>query len=215
MFVGRSGLYAIVDGDALGGRDPVAFAEAVLSAGPLFALQLRAKGWSSRDLLTTARALAGRCARRGVPFVVNDRADVAAMSGADAVHVGQHDLTIAQARWVAPRAMVGRSTHDPTQMRHALAEGPDYVAYGPVFATRSKENPDPVVGLEGLEGAAGLCRSAGVPLVAIGGITLENALSVRRAGADAIAVIHALAAVADDPSALRATATALHEAFTR
>jgi thiamine-phosphate pyrophosphorylase len=215
MFSGRSGLYAIVDGDALGGRDPLAFAEALLSAAPLFALQLRAKRWSARETLAVARALAERCARRGVPFVVNDRADVAAMSGASAVHVGQGDLSIAQARRVAPQAAVGRSTHDLAQVDLALAEGPDYLAYGPVFATRSKENPDPTVGLAGLASAAARSRAAGVALVAIGGITLENARDVRRAGADAIAVIGALSALADDPTSLHATARALHEALTR
>jgi thiamine-phosphate pyrophosphorylase len=215
MFSDRSGLYAIVDADALAGRDPLAFAEALLTAGPLFALQLRAKRWPARQTLAVARALKERCGRAGVPFVVNDRPDVAVLCGADAVHVGQDDLSIADVRALAPGALVGRSTHELAQLRAALDERPGYVAFGPVFSTRSKEAPDPTVGLESLSLAARSAESEGVPLVAIGGITLENARAVREAGARSAAVIGALSALADDRPALCALAHALHGSLAR
>lgn len=212
-FTQRSGLYAIVDADALAGADPLAFADALLSSTPLFALQLRAKRWSARTAIPVAKALTQRCARAGVPFVVNDRADIAVISGAHALHVGQEDLSLEDARAVAPRARIGVSTHDLAQLDAAIASKPDYVAFGPVFDTRSKEAPDPTVGLSLLAVAAQKARAAGVPLVAIGGITVDNASSVRAAGASSGAVIGALCSHARDPEQLASVARALHSAL--
>jgi thiamine-phosphate pyrophosphorylase len=120
----------------------------------------------------------------------NDRPDLALLAGCDGVHVGQVDLPLAHVRRLAPGLRVGVSTHDLSQLGAALAERPDYVAFGPVFSTGSKLDPDPVVGLEGLAEAARRARNAGVPIVAIGGITLERA--------PAIGVLGALAAVIGD-----------------
>jgi thiamine-phosphate pyrophosphorylase len=131
------------------------------------------------------------------------------------VHVGQDDLSIEDVRALAPGALVGRSTHDLAQLREALAERPAYVAFGPVFSTRSKDAPDPTVGLEALSLAARAAEAEGVPLVAIGGITLENARAVRDAGARSVAVIGALSALADDRPALCALAHALHASLSR
>ncbi len=225
LFSSRSGLYAIIDTSTLDALDaidgalpsrerihPLTFADALSSAAPLFALQLRAKHWPARRTLALASALSARCARVGVPFVVNDRPDVALLSGASAVHVGQDDLSIADVRRAAPGLAVGVSTHDFAQLERALSSEPlpHYVAFGPVFDTRSKERPDPTVGLESLARAAALARARGVPLVAIGGITLDNARAVRDHGASAAAVISALAAHAHDHDALVAHTRALH-----
>jgi thiamine-phosphate pyrophosphorylase len=205
----RRGLYAIVDGDALARRDPLAFADRLLAAGALFALQLRAKRWSPRETLGVACALAERCRRAGVPFYVNDRPDLAWLAGAYGVHVGQDDLAVADARRVAVGLALGVSTHGEAQAVRALGDGADYVAIGPVYATRSKDNPDPVVGVAGLARVVALAGET--PVVAIGGIALESAAAVREAGVAAGAVIAALAALSD--ADVTAYARALHRAL--
>lgn len=186
------GLYAIVDVSTLArhGVHPVPFAEAVLSAAPA-ALQVRAKDLAARPFLELLRELAPRCRRAGVPLVANDRADLAALGGCDMVHVGQDDLPVALVRRIAPRVAVGVSTHDASQLAEALASAPDYVAYGPVFTTHSKDNASPVVGLAGLAAAASMAAAVGVPLVAIGGIDVARARLVAE-HAQAGAVISAL-----------------------
>ena len=186
------GLYAIVDTGTLAARgiDPLRFAEAVLSARPA-ALQLRAKDWPAREVLALLRAIAPMCHRAKVPLVANDRADLASFAGCDMVHVGQDDISIDLARRIAPSLGVGVSTHDAGQLAKALAARPTYVAYGPVFATQSKRDSAPVVGVEGLKAAAAACSAAGIPLVAIGGITLERAAEIAQV-ADMAATIAAL-----------------------
>jgi thiamine-phosphate pyrophosphorylase len=183
------GFYAIVDAGALEQRhlDPVAFAEAALMARPT-ALQLRAKSVSARETLALLRELAPMCHRAGVSLVANDRPDLAILAGCDLVHVGQDDMPIDRVRRIAPGLAVGVSTHTLEQLDAALATRPAYVAFGPVFATASKANPDPVVGIAGLNAAYARARAAGVPLVAIGGITYERARSLVTT-TDAIAVI--------------------------
>jgi len=116
---------------------------------------------------------------------------MAALAGCDYVHLGQEDAGLEASRAIAPQLLVGLSTHTPDQLARALALRPAYVAYGPVYATASKERPDPIVGLEGLRAASAAARIAGVPLVAIGGLTLERAAEVARY-ADAGAAIAAL-----------------------
>lgn len=224
-FCSRAGLYAIIDTSTLDAMsaaepsrapiDPLAFADALLSAAPLFALQLRAKQAPARRTLELASALARRCSRAGVMFVVNDRPDIALLSRADAVHVGQDDLPLSDVRRAAPGLAVGVSTHDFEQLERALSSdlAPDYVAFGPVFDTRSKHAPDPTVGLEALTQAARRAKISGVPLVAIGGISLANAAAVARAGASSAALISALSAHARDTEALVAHTRALHEAL--
>jgi thiamine-phosphate pyrophosphorylase len=186
------GLYAIVDTKTLRARgiDPVAFAKAVLAARPA-ALQVRAKDLPPREILTLLRAISPLCREAGVPFIANDRPDLAALAACSIVHVGQSDMSIERVRRIAPGLRIGLSTHTPAELARALDAGPTYVAYGPVFATTSKELPDPVVGLAGLREAATLARRARIPLVAIGGITLERAAEVG-AIADAAAVITGL-----------------------
>jgi len=183
------GLYPIVDVDALraAGVDPLAFAGAIVSAGPA-AIQLRAKHASARATLDLLRRLLPVCHDRGVKLFANDRPDLAVLGGCDGVHVGQEDLGVAEVRRVAPALLVGVSTHDLAQLDRALADRPDYVAFGPVFATRTKEDPDPVVGIDGLSRAHAAARAAGSPLCAIGGIDGERLGEVSR-HAELVAVI--------------------------
>src|SRR5271166_3512130 len=167
------GLYAIVDIETLEARgvDPVAFAESLLPVRPA-ALQLRAKTSPEAQVLALLRALAPRCRAVGVPLVVNDHPHLAALAGCPLVHLGQGDRPVGEVRRAAPGIGVGLSTHDLAQLDAALAERPAYVAFGPVFPTASKPDAEPVVGVEALRAAHDRAALAGVPLVAIGGITL-------------------------------------------
>lgn len=150
-------------------------------------LQYRNKTASSRDLLESSKRLSGELMPRGVTFVVNDRVDVAALAGASGVHVGQEDLSVEEARAVVGRGkLVGVSTHNRAQFEQAAATSADYIAVGPIFSTYTKSNPDPVVGIEFIRQVRPLTDK---PIVAIGGITLERATEVVRAGADSVAVI--------------------------
>ena len=150
-------------------------------------LQYRNKGATSRQLLENVKRLSGELIPRGATFIVNDRSDVAALAGASGVHVGQEDLSVEDARAVVGRkALVGVSTHNRAQFEQAAGSSADYIAVGPIFSTSSKAKPDPVVGTEFLREVRPLTDK---PIVAIGGITLERAREVVRAGADSLAVI--------------------------
>ena len=185
-------------------------ARALLAAAPCM-LQVRAKGSRPAHVLEAARALLPETRAAGVPLCVNDRVDVALLAGADAVHVGQDDLPLAEVRKVAgARLVVGVSTHDAEQVAAAIAGGADYIGYGPVFATGSKQNPDPVVGPSGLRAAVVLARE--VPVVAIGGITLDTIAAVAATGAAAAAVIAAVNGAPDPTAAARAVAAAFRVA---
>jgi thiamine-phosphate pyrophosphorylase len=174
-------------------------AEAFLEAGAQI-LQFRHKGFWNRDIVADAEAVSRLCLQTGARFVINDRADYAAMIGAG-LHVGQQDLAPADARRVVgPHALIGFSTHNIGQMRAAAAEPVDYVAFGPVFTTASKERPDPEVGVHLLRIVRALTSR---PLVAIGGINPENAAECWRAGADSVAVIASLIPEEPTKAALR------------
>lgn len=152
-------------------------------------LQLRHKGHWSRDFFGAAREVARLCREAGAQLVVDDRADFAMLLQAG-LHVGQDDLAPRDARMLlGPDPPLGFSSHNLQQLCAAGGEPVDYVALGPVFATASKENPDPVVGVDELRRLRLLIEK---PLVAIGGITLENAAAVFAAGADSVAVISGL-----------------------
>lgn len=161
-------------------------AEALLEAG-MKILQYRHKGLYTRDRLAEAETIAKLCTSSGAQYVINDRADIAALVHAG-LHLGQDDLPFDAARRLLPEALIGFSTHNALQFAAAPADAA-YVALGPIYATGSKENPDPVVGVEELQRIAAGRR---VPLVAIGGITLDRVAAVRAAGADSVAVISAL-----------------------
>lgn len=183
------GLYAIVDLVSLERQklDPLRFAQAVLDGAPAV-LQLRAKGASARETLGWLRKLVPMCRRAGVLCFANDRPDLAVLAGCDGFHVGQEDLPLPEARRVAPGLLSGVSTHNFFQIEEALGWKPSYLAVGPVFSTTSKENPDPVVGLDLLHTAV---SRASCPVVGIGGINAERAPALAQAGALG-AVINAL-----------------------
>jgi len=183
-------LYPILDTLTLQARGlgPTEAAEALIEAGCRL-LQFRHKGPFTRAVFAEAAAVAGLCRAAGALFIVNDRADIAAMLGAG-LHLGQDDLGPRDARKVVPPGtIIGLSTHNEAQMREAADEPVDYVAIGPIFVTGSKENPDPALGIDELRRIRHLTAR---PLVAIGGITEENAASVLSAGADSVALIGGL-----------------------
>jgi thiamine-phosphate pyrophosphorylase len=182
-------LYAIVDAALFtSGEGLEHFVEELVSAGVTL-IQYRDKTNNSRSVLMHARQLAAIVSGQA-KLILNDRADLCLISGWDGVHLGQDDLAPAEARKIiGNERWLGISTHNPAQIVEADKELANYVAIGPVFSTASKQNPDPVVGVEGVQKARPLTSK---PLVAIGGITLSNARSVMDAGADSVAVISAL-----------------------
>jgi thiamine-phosphate pyrophosphorylase len=206
------GYYAIVNATAALLADAQALerrTRQLLDAGPC-CLQLRAKEAGARAFAAAARHLLPLCRAAGVPFCVNDRLDVALAIGADAIHLGQDDLPLWDALRVRlaagrPDLVVGFSTHSAGQALAAASSGADYIGFGPVFATSSKLNPDPVVGLEQL---AEVCRTVPVPVVAIGGVRPEQAGLLAEAGASAAAVISAVNDAPDPTAAGRQVSAA-------
>lgn len=186
-------LYVILDA-ALLTVSETECAQKLVEAGVRL-LQYRDKAASSRELLEASKRLSNILAPRGISFLVNDRADVAALAGATGVHVGQEDLGVEDARKVVgAKRLVGVSTHNRAQFEQAAATSADYIAVGPIFTTSTKENPDPVVGTDLIREVRLLTTK---PIVAIGGITLERAADVIRAGADSVAVIGDILRAAD------------------
>jgi thiamine-phosphate pyrophosphorylase len=179
-------LYAILDPSTFRENQTMfRAAEDLVSAG-VSLIQYRNKSGDARQMLDHALELKRRV-QDPVKLIMNDRADLALAAGFDGVHVGQDDLSPQGARKVIGDTLwLGVSTHNPEQVREASLTSADYIAVGPVFATASKANPDPVIGLEGVGRARQLTRK---PLVAIGGITRANCRSVLEAGADSVAVI--------------------------
>ena len=191
-------LYPITDARLSG----LSHAEQVarLCDGGATLVQLREKHLSPREFYREAVEAVRVARERGARLVINDRADIALAVGADGVHLGQDDLRPDAARaLLGEAAVIGFSTHDLAQVAEAARMPVTYIAFGPVFATSSKENPDAVVGLEGLRRAREVVGEK-IPLVAIGGITRENARSVLEAGADSLAVIGALVSTSSGDS---------------
>ncbi len=192
-------LYAIVDAAFFPTSQAISVFAEELAAGGCTLLQYRNKRDNPRVMLEEARELRRRCRTKPalslpkgvsdlhVRWIMNDRADLCLAAEFDGVHVGQDDLSPESVRGIiGVNRWLGVSTHNPEQIQEADRTSADYLAIGPVFSTSSKDKPDPVVGLEGVRRARGLTRK---PLVAIGGITRENAVSVIDAGADSVAVI--------------------------
>jgi thiamine-phosphate pyrophosphorylase len=181
-------LYAILDDSIVPADDLarwVSLAESLADSGCRL-IQVRAKQADSRAQLEIAMELVRALNFTRARLIVNDRADIALLAGVGGVHVGQQDLGVEAARTICPSpAWIGVSTHTLDHVRAADATSADYVAFGPIFPTTTKLKPDALVGVEGLRAARALTRK---PLVAIGGITLESARDVYRAGADSIAV---------------------------
>src|SRR5436309_377659 len=178
-------LYAIVDAASFSETKALLQFTEKLVAGGATLLQYRNKDGNTRQVLSQAREL--RRVLGQTRLIMNDRADLCIGAGFNGVHVGQNDLSVDGVRRVVGNELwVGISTHTLQQLRAADMTSADYLAIGPVFQTASKANPDPVIGLDGVRSARALTRK---PLVAIGGITRENCLSVIQAGADCVAVI--------------------------
>ncbi len=199
-------VYPILDTASLArlNFDPVQAAAALLKGGARI-LQLRHKGFWSREVFAQAEEIAALCRDASASFVVNDRADYASLLHAG-LHLGQDDLLPADARLViGGEPMTGFSTHNPDQMRAAVSEPVDYLAFGPVFTTASKQRPDPTVGIAGLRTVRELTPK---PLVAIGGITRANAALCWDAGADSVAII---ADMLPDPCTQRALRDRMEE----
>jgi thiamine-phosphate pyrophosphorylase len=187
-----------VDSCARAGWSPIELTRAYLNGGAT-CLQLRAKSMSSGALLDLARAIVAVAHERQATVIVNDRADIARLAAAGGVHVGQDDLSPAAVRSImGPDAVVGLSTHTAAQIEQAVGEPITYVAIGPVFGTASKVTGYDAIGLEAVGAAAAAARRMNVPLVAIGGITLERAGAVIEAGAACVAVISDLL-ISEDP----------------
>ncbi|MDE2889401.1 MAG: thiamine phosphate synthase [Gemmatimonadota bacterium] len=165
------------------------------------AVQYRQKSGHTRDMIETARAMREICARSGVSLIVNDRVDVALAAEADGVHLGQDDFPVVLARnLLGAGRIIGVSAGNPDEARKGIADGADYVGFGPIFPTGSKSDAGEAKGLEKL---ADFARAVRAPVIAIGGIGAENAAGVMRSGAHGIAVISAVCCQADPEAATR------------
>ena len=194
-------LYAIVDADACAraSRAPLDVARAFLSAG-VRCMQLRMKGWHSGPFLDLARTVVHEADRAGCIVFINDRADIAALGAAPGLHLGQEDLSPSQARRiVGVTTAIGLSTHTRAQWESAVSQPIAYLAIGPVYGTGTKATGYEAVGLEVVRAASTRAAAAGLPVVAIGGITLDTAPAVIDAGAASVAVISDL--LTGDPEA--------------
>jgi len=197
----RLHLCVITDANLVPDRDHAAIAEAALAGGADM-IQLRDKTGSLRDLLPQARAIQALCRSRGALFIVNDRVDLALAADADGAHVGQEDLPAASARrLLGPRRLMGVSTHSLAQAEAARQAGADYIGFGPMFATGTKDTGYTPRGLDALRE---IRRAVSLPVLAIGGIGLENVVLVIEAGATAPAVISAVVAAPDIAAAAAA-----------
>lgn len=190
------GFYAVLD------CDDEALARTLVGPGGARVLQVRVKTAGAGDLLRIATMARRVCDKVGALLIVNDRLDVAWASGADGVHLGQLDIPVKEARAWSDNLVIGVSTHDVAQVAQAVAAGADYLGFGPIFATTTKRNPDPVQGIAGLRAAVQVAGST--PIVAIGGITPDDAQSIYQAGAAAVCAIAAVNAAPDVVKAAQA-----------
>ena len=196
-----SGLYIILDPSVCPARPLVEVLTVAAEAGATL-FQYRNKTASMKDAYREALALRQAAAKAGVLFIVNDRCDLALAVDADGVHLGQGDLSLDLARKVmGPEKLIGISTHNPDQVREATAGQPDYLGFGPIFTPGSKQDHDPVVGLEGLRAMRALTS---LPVFAIGGIHIDQVREVLRAGANGVAVISAILKAQDISQAVNA-----------
>jgi thiamine-phosphate pyrophosphorylase len=208
-------LYGIIGPENTGSRDLVACVEQAVAGGATL-IQLRDKASEGRALIETARALMRALAGTGVPLLINDRVDIALAAGADGVHLGQSDMSVADARrLLGGDKIIGITLKIEEHARALREQDVDYACIGGVFATMSKDNPDPPVGLAGLAQIAAIAREAKaeLPVGAIAGIDRSNLKGVIDSGADGIAVISALFAATDIPAAARELRQAIDEAL--
>src|SRR3954469_8501651 len=192
-----SGFYAVLD------RDDAALARALVAEARVLQLRIKPAGRrpDAGELVRVARMARRICDDAGAALIINDRVDVALAVDADGVHLGQTDLPIEAASRIAPELWIGVSTHDLAQVRAACAAGADYLGFGPVFATTTKERPDPVQGIAGLPAAG--AAAGPPPVVAIGGVTAAAVDALYGAGAAAICAISAVNATPDPRASAR------------
>ena len=198
-------LNAIVDPERANGRSLADLTRMVVAGGATL-IQLRDKHGATRQMIAEAREIKAALAGTGVPLVVNDRVDVALIAGADGVHVGQDDMRVEDARrLLGPEAIIGLSVNTVALANAAPVALLDYVGVGGVYATTSKDNPDPPIGVAGLRDivAAFRARKGDLPVCGIAGIDATNAGPVIAAGADGVAVISALSMRPDPEAAAR------------
>lgn len=182
-------VYPITDKRLAGRQSHLAIVRELVRGGAVL-VQVRDKETPAAELLTDLCRCAEYCEKHGVLLLVNDRCDLALSSGAGGVHLGQDDLPPAAARAILPRdRIIGLSTHTPVQVRRSNTLPVDYIGFGPVFSTTTKEKTSPVVGIRGLQRA---CAASHRQVVAIGGIGQKQIGEVLRAGAASAAVISAL-----------------------
>ena len=173
-------------------------------------IQFRQKTGTTRDLLNTAREVQAICSRHSVPLIVNDRADIALAIGSAGVHFGQDDLPIVVGRKLfPPDSIIGASARTEEKIMEAIAEGADYIGFGPIRKTSSKSDAEAPKGLDAL---ARMCEIAQCPVIAIGGITVEDVYDVIRAGAHGVAVISAVCGEPDPPAATQRLVAEIHRA---
>ena len=194
-------LYLVTDRALARGRATAEIVRAAV-AGGVTCVQVRDKDVGPREFIAEARAVQAALRGTGVPLIVNDRVDVALAVGADGVHLGQQDMAIADARRLGPPGwIIGVSAETVADAVRAEKEGADYIGVSPVFATPTKTDAAPPLGLSGLRHMRAATK---IPLVAIGGIHAGNARDVIRAGADGLAVVSAIVAAADPRAAAEA-----------
>jgi thiamine-phosphate diphosphorylase len=197
-------LYLVTDSSLSRGRSSLDIVDAAIRGGVTM-VQYREKEATTRSMIEEARALCRLCRSRGVPFIVNDRADVALAVDADGLHVGQDDLPAALARRILGSGKIlGVSAGRLEEARQAVADGADYVGASPIFATPTKPDAPLPMGIDGLRA---LARGIGIPVVAIGGINVGNAASMLSAGAAGIAVVSAIVSAEDAEEAARSLRT--------
>lgn len=202
-------LYVITDAQLARGRSHREVIRAAIAGGATV-VQYREKEGTTRQMMEEARAVRELAHQAGLPFIVNDRLDIALAVDADGVHVGQEDMPAPLARkLIGPGKIVGVSATNLEEALQAERDGADYIGAGPVFATPTKPDAAPPMGLDGL---AEICRRVFIPVVAIGGINEENAGAVIAAGADGVAVISAIVAAPDVEAAARRLRQTVEEA---
>jgi thiamine-phosphate pyrophosphorylase len=201
-------LYVVTDLALSLGRSHAEVAALAVTGGA-DVIQLRDKSATGRDLLEAAEAIRHVTASAGALFIVNDRLDIALASGADGIHLGQHDLPARAARKIAPDLIIGVSIGSVEEGQRAVADGADYVALSPLFSTTSKVDAGNGHGLDLL---ATLCDDLAVPVLAIGGINTSNVQQVIRAGAAGVAVISAVVSQPDIPLAAAGLKSLIYEA---
>lgn len=197
------GFYAVLD------RDDEELARVLVTGSRV--LQVRLKPGTAADIVRVARMARRVCDEAGAKLVINDRVDIALAVGADGVHLGQTDLPLREARRIAPSLVIGVSTHNAPQVRAAVLDGADYLGFGPIYTTRTKENPDPVQGVAGLRAAVAAADTT--PIVAIGGIQPDNAAELFAANAAGICAISSINDAADRERAIHTVLAAqrLHQ----